>query len=38
MHLEDDRIEIMIYNKADKVFQELLTHYFLDIKFSWKFH
>ena len=34
MHSDGGRIEIMIYNKADKV----LTHCLLDIKFSWKIH
>ena len=29
-------IEIMIYDKADEVIKELLNHFLIDIKLSWK--
>ena len=32
MHLKRDNKEIMIYDKVNDVIQELLNHFFLDIK------
>ena len=36
MHSKSDNIEVMTYDNANKVIEEILNHFFQDTKLIWK--